>query len=124
MAPCDGPLSRGSPKLRYIRYFGWSGGIVGYLAMAVYRYQMPHLAKTVHMNEVVFGRVATALSLALAAAFFVTGRWSGWHGKSRWIFLPQLALAGVSGTADLGDDGMDDDAADACGRLCDRTAVH
>jgi predicted MFS family arabinose efflux permease len=78
--------------MQYIRYLGWTGAVIGYLAVGLFRFQMPHLAKTIGMDEVVYGRVATALSLALTLAFFATARWIGWHGKTRWIFLPQGVL--------------------------------
>ena len=84
-------------KMRYIRYLAWTGALVAYMAIAVFRYQMPHLAKTIHMDEVVFGRVAVSLSLAITIAFFVLARWTGWHGKTRWIFLPQILLVVASG---------------------------
>jgi predicted MFS family arabinose efflux permease len=66
------------------------------MALGLFRYQMPHLAKTIHMDEVVYGRVATALSLAITLAFFATARWTGWHGKTRWIFIPQIVLIAVA----------------------------
>ncbi len=84
-------------KMRYIRYLAWIGAAVAYTAISVFRYQMPHLAKTIHMDEIVFGRVAVSLSLAITIAFFVLARWTGWHGKTRWIFLPQILLVVASG---------------------------
>jgi MFS family permease len=83
-------------KMQYIRYLGWAGAFVGYTAIGLFRYQMPHLARTIHMDEVVYGRVATTLSLAITLAFFTTARWSGWHGKTRWIFIPQVVLIAVA----------------------------
>jgi MFS family permease len=83
-------------KVRYIRYLGWTGAFVGYMAIGLFRYQMPHLAKTIHMDEVIYGRVATALSLAITLAFFTTAHWSGWHGRTRWIFIPQAVLIAVA----------------------------
>ncbi len=83
-------------KAQYIRYLGWTGAFVGYMAIGLFRYQMPHLARTIHMDEVVYGRVATALSLAITLAFFTTARWTGWHGKTRWIFIPQVVLIAVA----------------------------
>lgn len=98
LAPAHEAALIGDPfKMRYIRYFAWTGDIVGYLAISVYRYQMPHLAKTLHMDAVIFGRVMVALSVAITVAFFVTARWTGWHGRTRWIFLPQILLVLVSG---------------------------
>jgi MFS family permease len=82
--------------MQYIRYLAWIGAAVGYTAVSVFRFQMPHLAKTIHMDEVVFGRVIVSLSLAITIAFFVLTRWAGWHGRARWIFLPQLLLVIVS----------------------------
>jgi MFS family permease len=84
------------PKMQYIRFLAWTGALIGYMAVGLFRFQMPHLAKTIGMDEVVFGRVATALSLAITLAFFATARWIGWHGKTRWIFLPQAALIVVA----------------------------
>lgn len=83
-------------KMRYIRYFGWSGAVIAYLSVAVYRFQMPHLATTIHMDKIVFGWVMTALATAITASFFLTTRWTSWHGKTRWIFMPQMVLVLVS----------------------------
>lgn len=94
--PADPSLALPPVKVRYLRYLGWTGATVGYLAVGLYRFQMPHLATHVQMDEVVFSRVMTALALAITAAFFVTARWAGWHGKTRYIFLPQATLVAVS----------------------------
>lgn len=83
-------------KMRYIRYLGWFGAMVAYMAIAVFRFQMPHLTKAIGMDEVTFGWVTMSLSLAITVGFFVLARWTGWHGKARWIFLPQIVLAGVA----------------------------
>ncbi len=83
-------------KTQYIRYLAWVGAFVGYLAVGLYRFQMPHLAETLHIDKVVFGRIATALSLAITLAFFMTARWTGWHGRTRWIFVPQIVLVAVA----------------------------
>ena len=95
-AAVEQPMRLDPGKMQYIRYLAWIGAAVAYMAIGVCRFQMPHLAKTVHMDEVVFGWVMMSLSLAITAAFFVMARWTGWHGGSRWVFLPQILLVGVS----------------------------
>ena len=111
------------PKMQYIRFLAWTGALIGYMAVGLFRFQMPHLAKTIGMDEVVFGRVATALSLAITLAFFATARWIGWHGKTRWIFLPQAALIGVAALMTWTTDRVDHGGADDGHGLRSRTAL-
>jgi len=79
-------------KARYIRYVAWAGVFVGHTAYGVFRFQTPHLAETVGISKAMFGSVMMCMSIATAACFVIAARWSGWHGKMRWIFGPQLVL--------------------------------
>jgi MFS family permease len=83
-------------KVRYIRYLAWAAAVTGFTAFGVYLYQMPHLATAIKMDKVVFGALMSTLSASRTLAFFLTARWTGWHGRTRWIFVPQATLAAIA----------------------------
>jgi len=79
-----------------MRYLAWMAVFVGYMAFGVFRFQMPHLAETLAIRKAIFGTIMMLMSATTSLSFLVTGKWTGWHGRLRWIFLPQLAIAAVA----------------------------
>lgn len=67
---------------------------LAYMAVGVFRFQLPSLALHLNIRTSVVGGVMMGLSIAMAAAFYVLGRTHRWHYRFSVLFLAQVILGG------------------------------
>jgi len=68
--------------------------LLSYVAVGVFRFQLPSLALHMGIGASRFGGVMMCLSIAMALAFYVLGRTHRWHYRLSGLLAAQVALIG------------------------------
>lgn len=66
--------------------------LLSYVAVGVFRYQVPSLALVLGISAARFGRVLMCLSISMAATFYLLGRTQRWHYRLGAFFVAQIVL--------------------------------
>jgi len=75
------------------RYTAWISLFFAYIVLGMCRFQLPILARVLHIREAVFGIVMGVLSLAMTVSFVLLGRTDGWHYRRGFHVAAQLLMA-------------------------------
>ncbi len=75
------------------RYTAWVSLFFAYMILGMCRFQLPILARVLHIREAVFGIVMGVLSLAMTVSFVMLGRTDRWHYRRGFHVAAQLLMA-------------------------------